>query len=418
MFVYAYAPENSVYSEIEMRVLKKSKKHPIAFSPDIIKAYREIIVDIAPEGLDKLKEIQAYTYSLRATVINRSVIRMDPNNPNIVYTVKAVYNGYLDVDRSCVKDRSGNLCLRESDIEWGTFKPANAYSVYVSRDLVRHTSQVYRLVIFDAWNMNYLKRVSPTAGFLDGIFAETFHSQYDLDSITKMTALPGTGIDHKMNVEMVIPEPQYYTPLHSYIHTGKFCMDDAIRLPVKDNLLDKNSKISLMNHQLISDTIQYFGKNGERVYPENGHVYFLQIRWAMEQALKFIITEFMRHQVKTLWFTYDSERLMFGVMNNVENSFMNTTPDLYESLVNRLIGRSFEVRDHRIEENFEEIHKMFGPFQLDCQITDCIIRAKIRFNKEYRKTGIYGVDFSTSVHDLIAFSNDFMIEVNQPFKIL
>jgi len=218
---------------------------------------------------------------------------------------------------------------------------------------------------------------------------------------------------------MVIPEPQYYTPLHSYIHTKKFCMDDAAQIQVHSKLNDENTKIFLKEEGLKTSNLTFTGADGELIYPEDYTPYSAQIRYSMELALKPIVTEFIRHQVRSLYFIYDSKQLKFAIMNHVENSFKGTTPDLYDSLVGRLVGHQFEVKDHRIEENFEELHQRFGPFRIHCNVTDFIIRAWIRFNKEYKiNSNIYGVNFSTSIHDLIAFSNDFMTDVNQSMKIL
>jgi len=404
-----------------MRVLKKSKKHPIPFSPDIIKARRDIIIDRSPDALDRMMDATSHTITLKTAVVNRAVIRMNLTNPNIVYTVKSVYNGYLAVDKMCRRDRNGDLCLSKEDVEWGKFTPAHAYTVYVSRDLVNRTSKVYNVVVLDTWRFKVNNRINESMRTLNGMFDTVFLPSYKLDNIVVSTALPTTDLiyNHKLLVEMVVPEPQYYSPYHNYMHKNKFAMDSIMEIPVRNNLYDENTTIYLNSDKPFSGSLVFLNKNGNTFSPEDKEYYSINIRHRVEKALKPILTEFIRHQVKSMYFIYDSYQLKFGIINNAENSFTGVTPDLYDSLVGRLLCCNNEVRDHRIEENFEELHRVLGPFLLHGYISDSQIRAKFQFNKEYKiDTNIYGIEYRTSVQDLISQSTDFIISGDNPISYL
>lgn len=426
MFVHAYNPENSVYEEKQFRALKRMKGTSLPLSPDIVKATREMIINRTADDITKA-DLNANTISLRTSIINKAVVRMAQFGERAVFTVKCIYNGFLNIDKNARRDINGNIAPSLDDIEYGSFSPESAASSYVSRDLTSNTSVVYRPTLLDVANLSYLRKINPCYNPVQRVFSSTFNAYEgcQLENIVRTRTFPTNELarrgflePHKPYIEMAIPEPQFFTPIHSFMHTRKFVMDDVVSVPVLGRLVDDTTKISVLDNSKQNIGTKFFDRYDNEIFPEDSLHYRTTVRQSIEEALVPVIEEFLRHQTKSMWVSYDSDRLLVNI-DKVEYTFaVAPNDDLNNSLVTRLVGPSRDVR-YRFEDHLENIRAIYGAFTLNCHLSDTLITVRLNFAKELSKrSGIKRIDITSSIHDIVSFTNGFMIDVNNPIKFI
>jgi len=440
MYINTYSAENSAYVENRTTGLTRVKrKTALPPSPDILKSCREIIVNstvdtdldqpiTGPFDTDLYSSnyiIKMHTISLKAVVVNRAVVKMDIDRPNIVYTVKNVYHGTLNAPLDSPRDRNGDVILSENVIADSSFTPSSALSAYISRNTRDRSIFLYRPIALDAYHVGYVRKCS------DGYPASRFAKMvpgFLLDNIVRVQPFYQNSIqDHKIAVEMCVPEPQYYTAFHNFMHKQKFAMEEAVSVSVANNLLDEQTEITVLDSNQCQPKVQYYDINRIKLRETREiHYETMNLRSLIYDSISPAVSEYARHQMKRLIFSYDSMKKRFNV-DKIESGYAFGPPSLIldNSLMLRLIGQQKDkygepgFSDGSIIEPLEMIHNLFGPFMITCLVTDPIIKIRIRFSNNIgSKSDVAGIDMISSIGYLISVMNNGLTDVIDPIKIL